>query len=270
VTASLVNRWLPQQDVPPALHGVALKLNRAAVHLDELNRIVRSLRAGFSAAVQMDRREDNRVDLRLEGAPALPEDLPAIVGDVAHNLRSALDHLAWQLVLLHGGTPTRRTRFPLMQRRHASGELPNIEGGVSDTTRKLLDEVQPYTWGDDGHDPAIAPLAVLNALSNVDKHRELVVGIAVVDSGSWSNDLDTTARFLRDHRSVADGDSLGYLLVDGTGEIHDIELTFAVRFLEDTELDRYAQYDVVEWAMNHAFWAVEYAVMSRFLPLFTQ
>jgi hypothetical protein len=36
-----------------------------------------------------------------------------IAGDAAHNLRSALDHLAWQLALLNTATPYRLTQFPI-------------------------------------------------------------------------------------------------------------------------------------------------------------
>lgn len=35
-----------------------------------------------------------------------------LIGDVVHNLRSALDHLAWQLVLRNGGESSWRTQFP--------------------------------------------------------------------------------------------------------------------------------------------------------------
>ena len=36
-----------------------------------------------------------------------------ILGDLLHNLRSALDHLAWQLVVDGGGTPSQDTNFPV-------------------------------------------------------------------------------------------------------------------------------------------------------------
>jgi len=43
----------------------------------------------------------------------LPFDALAAAGDIVHNLRSALDHLAFQLVLAGGHTPTTETAFPV-------------------------------------------------------------------------------------------------------------------------------------------------------------
>ena len=42
----------------------------------------------------------------------IPVDLSLVIGDAVHNLRSALDHLAWQLVLANGQTPTTQTAYP--------------------------------------------------------------------------------------------------------------------------------------------------------------
>src|SRR6266849_6585676 len=46
--------------------------------------------------------------------PILPFDALAAAGDIVHNLRSALDHLAYQLVIVGSGKePTRRLEFPI-------------------------------------------------------------------------------------------------------------------------------------------------------------
>jgi hypothetical protein len=41
-----------------------------------------------------------------------------VAGEIVHHLRSALDHLAWQLVLDNGGTPktgSQGTMFPILR-----------------------------------------------------------------------------------------------------------------------------------------------------------
>jgi hypothetical protein len=40
-------------------------------------------------------------------------EIGVIAGDAVHNLRSALDHLAWQLALLNTAKPHPRTQFPI-------------------------------------------------------------------------------------------------------------------------------------------------------------
>ena len=43
----------------------------------------------------------------------VPTEWPGLIGDIIHNLRAALDYLAWQLVIAHGGTPNSGTQFPV-------------------------------------------------------------------------------------------------------------------------------------------------------------
>ncbi|HEV3192837.1 MAG TPA: hypothetical protein VGY54_20165, partial [Polyangiaceae bacterium] len=41
--------------------------------------------------------------------------LNTLIGEFLHDLRSALDHIAWQLVMNNGGEPTRDTSFPILK-----------------------------------------------------------------------------------------------------------------------------------------------------------
>lgn len=93
-----------------------------------------------------------------------------ILGDVIHNLRSALDHLIWQVTLLDGGTPDRNTQFPIIaEGQHefdteAKRRIPDL----SPEHRAVVQKVQPYHAGDEARRH---PLAVLGCFSNIDKHR---------------------------------------------------------------------------------------------------
>lgn len=95
-----------------------------------------------------------------------------LVGDVVHNLRSALDHLAWQLVLANGGEPTWRTQFPIYSDEaaylRAQGGQAQI-AGMRDEDIELIEKLQPFRQPE-GHEKP-HHLAVLRELSNVDKHR---------------------------------------------------------------------------------------------------
>lgn len=108
-----------------------------------------------------------------------PPDLALLVGEVVHQLRSALDHVAYGLVVGAGNTPTHRTGFPVCVRRPAR---LNVHGGVTAEALALVDAFQPYQRPDaEAH-----PLNVLNALWNVDKHRMLLVTtLQSVDSHVW-------------------------------------------------------------------------------------
>lgn len=93
-----------------------------------------------------------------------------LVSEFIHHLRSALDNLVWQLVLLNGGEPWQRNQFPIYTEAPAAGRLDAMLRGVSGDHRAVIEELQPY------NSPQVQvsrALAVLVDLSNIDKHRFL-------------------------------------------------------------------------------------------------
>jgi hypothetical protein len=100
--------------VSASLAGVDLKIERAKHHLAYLRESVelaldpKSHR--FSA--EFDRETAQHV-YKIHTLPAVNPEWPLQVGEILYQLRSALDHLAWQLVELDGGTPGEQTQFPI-------------------------------------------------------------------------------------------------------------------------------------------------------------
>jgi hypothetical protein len=90
-----------------ALDGYWEKVKRANVHLSFLDEQIQ----GFidSEPYKVETEPGSQAGEVLLYANALREpptqEWSAIVGDVVHNLRSALDHLVWQLTLANGHTP---------------------------------------------------------------------------------------------------------------------------------------------------------------------
>jgi hypothetical protein len=116
-----------------------------------------------------------------------PMRLPLLIGDCLHNLRSALDHLAWALVEAHGGTPGTTTQFPvrITQFDKKGNQKPPIaiDGGVSHLAWTLIDNVQPYHREDHGEDPRGHPLALVHSLNILDKHKMLALALAGIAGG---------------------------------------------------------------------------------------
>lgn len=209
------------------------------------------------------------VVVRLGEVAELPDDFTAIVGDFFHNVRAALDHIAWQLVLLDGGVPTRATAFPVRLRRPAGGV--DIPPGVNATTLAALEKVQPYNWGDDPANFHLAPLAVLSHLNNVDKHRVPLIGVTVLAGGSWSSSPEQEVTFHRsaERRDLRSGDVVGHFTVRPAGTpVHDAKLDFKLRLVDDSEAREYARFDFVDWAMGAALRYVEFGVLRHVVPLF--
>jgi hypothetical protein len=102
-----------------------------------------------------------------------------VLGDLLNNLRAALDHLAWQLVLNGSDQKPKNpeaVQFPLYTQRGSRASGKGFRGnvgrrlpGVSQDAVAFIERCQPYARRRD-----LRPLALLVRLSNDDKHRAVV------------------------------------------------------------------------------------------------
>jgi hypothetical protein len=100
--------------------------------------------------------------------PILSWDSIAIAGDLVHNLRSALDHLANQLVWVGTGQePTRQVCFPIAK-DFATYEAEKAKkvNGMRELALKHIDNLKPYKGGNE-------LLWRIHELENANKHRML-------------------------------------------------------------------------------------------------
>ena len=111
-----------------------------------------------------------------------PIRLGIILGDFFYNLRSCLDHLAWQLVLLDGGTPGDHTMFPVIR---TPGHWKSGGGGALQGIGKdhfdAIEALQPYPTRNDQRSRA---LDLVDTCCNRDKHKTLHPAFAVLDHRS--------------------------------------------------------------------------------------
>ncbi len=116
------------------------------------------------------------------------------IGDVLGSLRSALDHTIYQLAIkgTRKETPPneRGLQFPIFQREHGEhgycSKAPKQIAGVPEGARTIIQGIQPF------EDPT-HPLAILNTMSNTDKHRTLHVAVAVLRN-AHAHDLKTVGK----------------------------------------------------------------------------
>lgn len=163
----------------PTYEGVTAKLRRSKVHFNALNTEISALADSDAYRFTSEIRRGGVEHLyRAIDPPDVDPDWALTIGDCIHNLRTALDHLAYLLVLRAGRTPNDRTQFPLRRSRRdpdpkgAAAHHSSIEpaGGVSAEARALIESVQPYHGG-----PVGDALGLLNRMDVIDKHRHLTV-----------------------------------------------------------------------------------------------
>jgi hypothetical protein len=111
-----------------------------------------------------------------------PAEFGLIAGDVIHNLRSALDHLAWQLVLANGQTPGNQTGFPIFDEaaKYKAGRRRYVQG-MAQSAVDAIDAAKPYKGGNDA-------LWVLHSLDIADKHHALLTTVTSFVSASFRID----------------------------------------------------------------------------------
>jgi hypothetical protein len=164
------------------LTGVLLKLARANTHLEALKVEVRAYwgREPYRLRPDLDC-DAGKYSLYIEIVEPAPVQWSVIVGDFVHNLRSALDHLACKLVLITGATDISKTQFPIFSNEPKGGKAlaawERMTTGMSPRILTELRKMQPYAAGDAAKETAFA---ILNALSNEDKHKLLIGRVSAV------------------------------------------------------------------------------------------
>ncbi len=190
------SRWSSGSSVPhfpDDLKGVWSKIDRACEHLESYEDVLPDFRKSqpYSWASETDLDTGDKV-WRVRGQPTAPPfHWNVIIGDCLYNFRSALDHLAWQLVLVNGSTPTRSTAFPLFDSPSAWKQLsPSRLRGMDNKAIALIQQTQPC-FGSNPYRNQI--LSWLDGLHNVDKHRHFNLTIAGTMGGMWIPGLPVSA-----------------------------------------------------------------------------
>src|SRR6266704_671375 len=170
--------------------------------------------------------------------PPPPPRVGVLCGDVVHSLRSALDHLANTLVVANGGTPMEGpggTQFPIIV---GGGATVKAAPGpaISDAAQRILEEVQPQSATD--------PLAILQHLSNIDKHR--ILNVVVVDLQDVHVEVPESLRGgLQEETPPFVHGQLLYSIVgtaDDVGESwHTVGYSGKLEFVRDNVVERFAR-----------------------------
>lgn len=155
------------------LAEACLRVDRAREHLD-------ALKGHIATYIEANRTSSLiKVDGMTISAIWPPEPPPMFgvwVGEIAYNLRAALDYLVYRLAMLDSGKTVDGTQFPIedtvegFQKRRS-----RFLRGVNEAHVAAIEELQPYKGAD--------WTRLLRDLSNIDKHRTLHI-IGYVSTGS--------------------------------------------------------------------------------------
>jgi hypothetical protein len=157
------------------IERIRLKVERAKKHVQELHAIHGRFVQTNPVRVGPYRQPDRRLAYAVCEIDPIPIEMSLVTGDILHNLRCALDHLARQLVMI-GPRPDPNTEFNFPIHNKVGDHkacLKAIKKQVRSDAIDAFAAIEAYRGGK-GHD-----IWILNRLNNVDKHRVIVtVGAA--------------------------------------------------------------------------------------------
>jgi hypothetical protein len=167
------------------LYSVDLKLSRVAEQLKDFDSSIRAFfdSEPYSFEEQADPEEEilwRVVRVHRQADP----NWSTITGEIIHNLRSALDYIVYQLVLLETKAEPKgsKNQFPIFKSEDGfrSNGLPHNLEGVGTDAVALIKAMQPFATGEGER----SPLWQLRVFSNLDKHRDIHLTAASVPSSS--------------------------------------------------------------------------------------
>lgn len=236
------------------LVGARAKLRRAEEHLVAVhNDITTWIDSNpYTTPVESNPEgTEHRFVLRVHRPPNV-DGWACLIGDCVHNLRSALDHLAWEVT--KPSNRNTRTEFPIFADDiiDANGKVvPNyqskVQGISNNRVRDFIDGRQPCNTPP----PKETPLWAIHRLDIVDKHKTMVPVLFENASNSilgqmsllFAEDavaMGPPSEFIHNPDPVGDGDTL--LSFTTVGRVEDIKADFSFPLrvaidLRDPDLD---------------------------------
>jgi hypothetical protein len=181
------------------LDGCFERVNRAEEHIAAFeNRIGKMFRKqAIALGISFDSKPPYRVK-----EPTLPSEtfydmrFPVLIGEICHNLRSALDCLVFELAKLDSGLEQDDTQFPIKDtpERFTSDKKRYKIDLLSTAHVALIEAAQPYMGCDWSKR--------LRDYSNLDKHRRFVTTLGVADYHVHSSLEKDINRFVGYERQV--------------------------------------------------------------------
>jgi hypothetical protein len=174
----------PPSAKPLDLRSARLKIERAKKHIADLDaQRVAFLGTDPYHGIPKFNAVANCTEYIIQSLPAIPDSIPLILGDAVHNLRSALDYLACELVRSVGVDP-KKVYFPISDSpEQYEADSGGKTKGMPPEAKNDIDQMRPYRGGNDA-------IWAIHKLDIIDKHRLLpTVGMRV---GQWTVNLSPT------------------------------------------------------------------------------
>jgi hypothetical protein len=216
-----------------------LKVERAKKHIGELDAALAAFKSSkpYKIGALYNAQTPQLLHYYLEDLTDIPADISLICGDIIQNLRSALDHLACQLIITGGHEPCLDSGFPIFDTpaKYKSGLKAKVQGMRQDAI-DAFDAVEPYEGGRGD------ALWRIHKLNNIDKHRFVVFVASKVTA------IDLMSHMARMMPQLEPFARHGYVLIP-TDEFRPLQRGDILFTSLDPEVDQ-----KLKFAFDIAFW----------------
>ncbi len=164
----------------PSLKNPKLNVERAKEHLEVLDTALVKIQDLKPFRVTHYENPEHTHYVISSQIPIIDLRLAILAGDAIYSLRSALDHIAWQLALTTKDRPFDRTEFPIVG-EDTSENMRRFKRVTQDIPVSAVNEIkalQPYQRGTAYKDDL---LWKLDKLCNIDKHRVIPAQGTAID-----------------------------------------------------------------------------------------
>lgn len=159
------------EDGPEHLIDCMRRLDRALEHLEGFRAAKRDWQASALEYITEAEAGTGWHRFRVKYLEKPPSSFGLLASDYIHQLRSTLDNLVCALAQFNGITPTKDHAFPTVQRSEDWKSAAN--GRLKGLRQEHIDEIEKVQPFNVSYPPDKHPLAVLDELSRLDKHRLL-------------------------------------------------------------------------------------------------
>jgi hypothetical protein len=178
--------------------GSRLKVKRAERHIEEVKSLFgHFLKTDFCKVhIEVDPDTGNNL-LKLDSIAKAPPEIALAVGDAIHNLRTAMDHVAFDIL----GTTADWISFPVGKKRDdviATRQHRAIKAAIPDLADFIADTIKPYLGGD-------FALWEIGTLDNLDKHRLTLPVVSIQALTGVSAEDENGNRFTNNTLVVGEG-----------------------------------------------------------------
>src|SRR5579862_1283216 len=160
----------------PNLDSARIKIERANHHILDLDKVCHIFCDSDPCEVIPEENPQNGAySFQVRHRLSIPPEIPCVLGDAVHNLRSALDHLICALIIANGNEICRKNAFPAPRRRRRKrqsraerkAEFEAQVKGMSKRAIRAIRSLKPYKgWK--------THIRVLHEMDITDKHRLLL------------------------------------------------------------------------------------------------